>query len=125
MTFVPNPLVERIIGAAIEVHRHVGPGLLESTYQACVEHELRLRDLAYKRQVAIPVVYKGVPMNCGYRADFVVAASILVEIKSVDQLSGIHDAQTLAYLRLLRLHQALLINFNAVRLVDGLKSFVN
>ena len=119
-----NPLVEKVIGCAIEVHRAVGPGLLESAYGLCLGHEFQLQGISFRQDVAVPVVYKGVRLERVYRADFVVEDSVLLELKSVEQLLPIHHAQVLTYLKLLDLHQGLLINFNARRVVDGLRSLL-
>ena len=116
-----NELTELLIGCAIEVHRTLGPGLLESAYEVCLCRELSLRGIPFKRQVAIPVEYKGVKLDCGYRADLIVASLILVEIKAVDQLAPIHEAQLLSYLKLIGLKVGLLINFNERVLTHGIR----
>ena len=116
-----NELTEIVIGRAIEVHRALGPGLLESAYEICLRRELSLRGIPFERQVAIPVEYKGVKLDCGYRADLIVAGKILVEIKSVDQLAPIHEAQLLSYLKLSGLKIGLLINFNERVLTHGIR----
>jgi len=90
----PSPLVEKVIGCAIEVHRVIGPGLLESAYDSCLTHEFMLKGVGFRRDVAIPVVYKGMNLNCAYRADFVVENELLIELKSVDRLQAIHQART-------------------------------
>ena len=118
----PSDLTRSVIGCAIEVHRQLGPGLLESAYTACLVHELIAHDIAFRRQVTVPLVYKGTPVDCGYRADLLVESELLLELKSVDQLLPLHQAQVLTYLKLLDLHQALIINFNVRRLVDGLRN---
>lgn len=110
-----------IIGACIEVHRHLGPGLLESTYAACLARELTLRDLPFRRQVDIPVDYKGVRIDCGYRVDFIVDERVILELKAVERISPIHEAQTLTYLKLTAFPVALIVNFNAVTLKQGLR----
>lgn len=110
---------ERILGAAIEVHKHLGPGLLESAYEACLCHELRLREIPFQRQVELPVKYKGALIDCGYRLDIVVADLIVVELKALKSLDPVHEAQLLTYLRLSRRPIGLLINFNVARLMDG------
>jgi len=114
-----------MIGAAIEVHRHLGPGLLESAYEACLAYELR--DLGFKleQQKPLPVVYKNVRLDCGYRLDLVVEDSVVVEVKAVEQLAPIHDAQLLSYLRLSGKSVGLLINFHVRVLKSGLKRIVN
>ena len=106
-----NEITEIVIGCAIEVHRTLGPGLLESAYEICLCRELNLRGIPFERQVSIPVEYKGVRLDCGYRADLIVGGKILVEIKAVDQLAPIHEAQVLSYLKLSGLRVGLLINF--------------
>jgi GxxExxY protein len=118
-------VAEAVIGCALEVHTQLGPGLMESAYRQCLAHELKVLGLAYRPEVAIPVLYKGVPLDCGYRADFVVANTLLLEIKSVAQLLPVHSAQTLTYLKLARVEQALLLNFNVARLKEGIKSFLS
>ena len=121
---VSTPLAQLVIGCAIEVHSILGPGLLESAYESCLEHELILRGTYLRRQVVLPVTYKGLELVSGFRADFVIEESLLVELKSVERLLPIHEAQVLTYLRLARLKQGLLINFNVLRLTAGLKSFL-
>ena len=116
-----NQLTEAIIGAAMEVHRTLGPGLLESTYEMCLCRELSIRGISFERQVPIAVEYKGVKLDCGYRADIVVDGMILVEIKAIDSLLRIHDAQLLSYLKLGGWKIGLLINFNVEMLKNGLR----
>jgi GxxExxY protein len=116
-----NELTDAIIGAAMEVHRVLGLGLLESTYEMCLCRELSLRGIPFERQVPIPVDYKGVKLNCGYRADLVVDGTILVEIKAIDSLLAIHEAQLLSYLKLGGWKIGLLINFNVELLKHGLR----
>src|SRR5690606_730018 len=116
-----NVLSKEIIGAAIEVHRQLGPGLLESAYEVCLEFELKQRGLAVVRQIALPVVYKDVKLDAGYRIDLIVEGKVLIEIKAVDALAPIHKAQVITYLRLKEIKLGLLINFNSVRLIDGVK----
>jgi GxxExxY protein len=115
-----NQITEAIIGAAIEVHRVVGPGLLESAYEECLCHELSLRGIPFQRQVPLPVNYKGVRLDCGYRLDLVVAGQVIVELKAVEMLQPIHEAQLLTYLKLSRHKIGLLINFNVPLLKDGI-----
>lgn len=122
--YEPDPLVQRVLGGAIEVHRVLGPGLLESAYQRCLVHELRSRHIACDIQVPLPVLYKGVPIDCGYRLDLVVERRLVLEIKAVDMLMPIHKAQLLTYLKLLPASRGLLINFNVPRLMDGVKSLL-
>lgn len=120
-----SPIAESVIGCAIEVHRTVGPGLLESAYEVCLEKEFKQRGLSYARQVAVPVSYKGVDLECGYRLDFVVENELVVEIKSVECVLPVHKAQVLTYLKLTGLPQGLLINFNVSLLKNGVCSVVN
>jgi GxxExxY protein len=119
-----SALTERMIGMAIEVHRYLGPGLLESAYEECLCFEFRTAGLAYECQVALPVHYKSVHLSCGYRLDVVIERRLIVEIKSVDHLLPIHEAQLLTYLRLGGMKVGLLMNFNCVVLKDGLRRFV-
>ena len=116
-----NELTDAIIGAAMEVHRMLGPGLLESTYEMCLCRELSIRGIPFERQIPIPVEYKGVKLDCGYRADIVVDETILIEIKAVDSVLSIHDAQLLTYLKLGGWKIGLLINFNVELLKHGLR----
>jgi GxxExxY protein len=116
-----NQLTELVIGAAIEVHRALGPGLLKSTYEMCLCRELTLREIPFERQKPIPVGYKGIKLDCGYRADLVVDQVLLVEIKSVDSLPPICDAQLLTYLRLGGWKVGLMINFNVELLKRGIR----
>ena len=117
-------LTEKIIGAAIEVHRTVGPGLLESAYEECLAHEMKLRGLNYERQVPLPVAYKGVKLDCGYRLDFLVEKAVVLELKTVDTLQPIHEAQVLTYLKLGGWTVGLLVNFNVPVLKNGIKRVV-
>jgi len=116
-----NELTEAIIGAAMEAHRALGPGLLESTYEMCLCRELSIRGIPFERQISIPVEYKGVKLDCGYRADIVVDGAILLEIKAIESLLPIHDAQLLSYLKLGGWKIGLLINFNVELLKNGLR----
>jgi GxxExxY protein len=113
-------LTGTIIGAAIEVYRELGPGLLESAYEECFCHELHLRNLSFQRQVDLPVAYKGLKLDCGYRLDIVVENAVIVELKSIEQISPIHHAQLLTYLRLAEKKVGLLINFNVAVLKNGI-----
>jgi len=119
-----NQLSEAIIGAAIAVHRELGPGLLESAYEACLEYELLDRGYVVERQKALPVVYRGVNVDCGFRLDLLIESSVLIELKAVERLERVHEAQVISYLKLTGLHLGLLMNFNVTRLVDGIKRFV-
>ena len=118
-----DPLTGAILGAAIEVHRELGPGLLESAYEECLCRELSLRRVSFERQVPQPVVYKDVHLDCGYRMDIVVEKKVVIEIKSVDAINPIHEAQILTYMKLSGLHTGLLLNFNTAVLKDGIKRF--
>lgn len=120
-----NRLTERILGFAIEIHRNLGPGLLESAYEECLCHELSLAGLNFERQRALPVEYKGVRLDCGYRLDLVVEDSVIVELKTVDSILPIHEAQLLTYLKLSGVQVGLLINFNVPILTHGVKRLVN
>jgi GxxExxY protein len=115
-----EPLTEAIIGAAIEVHRQLGPGLLESVYEECMCEELRLRGVPFKAQIELPVVYKGRETGGKYRIDLVIAEEVVVELKAVERLLGVHEAQLLTYLRLTGKHVGLLINFNVAVLHRGI-----
>ena len=115
-----DPLTHRIIGCAIEVHRELGPGLLESTYERALCLELRMVGLQFTRQVVVPVLYKGASIG-EYRADLVIDSKVVVEIKSVERLMGLHQAQLLAYMRVLRLPRGLLLNFNSEVLRTGIR----
>ena len=119
-----NELSAKIIGSAIEVHKKLGPGLLESTYQNCLVHELQKLCISCEQQVPQPLVYKDVHLDMGYRMDILVDKRIVVELKSVDKLIDVHIAQALTYLKLSNAELALLINFNVPRLVDGVKRFI-
>jgi GxxExxY protein len=116
-----NPISERVIGAAIEVHRHLGPGLLESSYHACLCRELELRKTSYRSQVVLPLEYKGVQIAKGYVIDLLIENSLVVEIKSVDKLVPIHSAQLMTYMRLLKVPSGLLMNFNVHALPHGIR----
>jgi GxxExxY protein len=116
-----NLLSERIIGAAIAVHRELGPGLLESAYEACLEFELLDQGLNIQRQLELPVVYRGIRIDAGYRIDLFVESKVIVEVKSVEKLIPIHDAQLFSYLKLTGCHLGLVLNFNVRVLKDGLK----
>ncbi len=117
---IEEQLTEGVIGASIEVHGHTGPGLLESAYEHCLCHELALRGIKFRCQSPLAVQYKGVQIDCGYRLDIVIEEKILIEIKSVEKLAPIHEAQLLTYMRLGGFRIGLLINFNVTRLTDGI-----
>ena len=114
-------LTERIIGFAIEVHRQLGPGLLESAYEECLCYELKQSGLSFRRQVPLPVIYKSIRLDCGYRIDVVVEAQVILELKTVERLMPIHEAQILTYLKLSGLHTGLLLNFKSAVLKDGMR----
>jgi GxxExxY protein len=118
-------LTREVIGAAIEVHRGLGPGLLESSYAACLAHELSLCRIPFVREVKLPVIYKGVELDCGYQMDFVVAGQFVIELKSVEQVIPIYESQVLTYLRIGGYPLGLLINFNNVLLKHGLRRYAN
>ncbi len=120
-----DQISRRIIGAAIEVHRHLGPGLLESAYQSCLAFELKQLGLKVDEQSPLPVVYKQVTLDCGYRLDLVVENEIIVEVKAIEKLLPIHEAQLLSYLRLAKKRVGLLMNFHVPVLKNGLKRIVN
>jgi GxxExxY protein len=119
-----DPLTHAVIGGAIEVHRLLGPGLLESAYEACLVHELVQHGLTVERQVPVPVCFKDIVLDCGYRLDLLVNQTVIVEIKSVETLPPVHTAQLLTYLRFAKIRVGLLINFNVPSLRLGLKRFV-
>jgi GxxExxY protein len=120
-----NGITEKIIGGAIQVHQVLGLGLLESAYEACLAFELGRRGLKVEQQKPLPVIYERVKLECGYRMDLLVEGSLVVEIKSVDALAPIHEAQVMSYLKLSGCKLALLINFNVRVLKDGIRRFVN
>ncbi|MEL6105474.1 MAG: GxxExxY protein [Planctomycetota bacterium] len=119
-----DDLSNQVIGCAIEVHRSLGPGLLGSTYEKCLAHELRHAGLGFKTQAELPVLYKGVKIDCGYRVDVLVENSLILELKSVTEFQGIHEAQLLTYMKLSGIGTGLLINFNVRLLKDGIKRLV-
>jgi GxxExxY protein len=121
---IDEELTEQIIGSAIEVHRCLGPGLLESAYEECLCHELSLRNIPFNRQKPLPLEYKGKKLDCGYRMDVVVDNRVVVEIKCVEQIQGIHQAQLLTYLKLSGIKVGLIINFDRSVLRDGIKRLV-
>jgi GxxExxY protein len=119
-----DPLTEKIIGAAIEVHRHLGPGLLESAYEQCLCWELSERGLRFRRQVPLPINYRGKAVDVGYRLDVIVLDLVLLELKAVEGIASIHVSQALTYLKLSGLHVALILNFNTPVLRDGVRRLV-
>jgi GxxExxY protein len=120
-----NDLTGQVIGAAIEVHKVLGPGLLESTYETCLCVELDKRNIPYERQNEIPIDYKGTIVDCGFRSDLIVDKRLIVELKARDDLLPIHEAQLLTYLKLMNIKVGLLINFNVIVLKDGIKRLAN
>lgn len=112
---------EKVIAACIEVHKALGPGLLESAYERCLARELELGSIPFQRQFPIPIEYKGIVLDHGYRLDFIVAGALVVEVKAVENLSAVHEAQMLTYLRLTQLPFGLLVNFHAPRISQGLR----
>ena len=120
-----NDISGKIIGAAIEVHKHLGPGLLESAYEECLCCELDLRGIKFQRQVPLPLNYKGLKLDCGYRLDLLVEDKVVVELKTVEAIAPIHEAQMLTYLKLRDIRIGLIINFNVRLLVEGIRRLVN
>ena len=120
-----NELSSRIIGAAIEVHKALGPGLLESAYEECLSHEFSFRNFSFERQKSLPLIYKGKKLDCGYRLDLVVENAIILELKSCEKIEPIHKAQLLTYLKLSGLHLGLILNFNTTVMRDGIVRIVN
>ncbi|MGR3178481.1 MAG: GxxExxY protein [Candidatus Anammoxibacter sp.] len=120
-----DELSNRIIGAAIEVHRTLGSGLLESAYEECLCYELKLKSISFERQNSLPVTYKGVHLDCGYRLDILVEKLVIVELKTVEDIEPIHEAQLLTYLKLSDLWLGILINFNVPVLKEGIRRIVN
>jgi len=119
-----DELSRRVIGCALEVHKHLGPGLLESTYEQCLAHELRQAGIDFKLQHPVPVAYKGILLDCGYRLDLLIEDRLVVELKCVEKVLPIHEAQVLTYMKLAGIRIGLLMNFNVTRLRDGIKRFV-
>jgi GxxExxY protein len=118
-----DALTQKIIGCAIQVHRTLGPGLLESAYEQCLARELSLNDVGFRLQVPVPIEYKGINLDCGYRIDVLVGDQVILELKSVERILAIHEAQLLTYMKLAHVRKGLLINFNVKRLVDGIRRF--
>ena len=112
-------LTERVIGSAIEVHRAIGPGLLESAYEECICHEFNLRGISFKRQVPLPVEYKGVKLDCGYRLDLIVEDTLILEIKCLEHVLPVHEAQLLTYLKMTDKRVGLILNFNVAVMARG------
>ena len=124
MEYPESDLTNRIILSAIEVHRHLGPGLLESAYEGCLCQEFVLQSLAHKRQVPLPVSYKGTDLDCGYRLDLLVEDRVIIELKCVDRILPIHKAQLMTYLKLAEIKVGLILNFNCSLMKDGIKRIV-
>jgi len=118
-----DPFTEKVLGCAIEVHRTLGAGLLESTYQQCLAYELSLNGIPFRLEHPMPVEYKGIRLDCGYRIDVLVDDRLILELKAVEKIKGIHKAQLLTYMKLARIETGLLINFNVKRLIDGIHRF--
>ena len=121
---IENKITEKIIGCAIEVHKQLGPGLLESAYEECLYYELKNMGLKVKKQLALPLVYKEIKLDAGYRIDLLVENRVIVEIKSVDAIADIHKAQLMTYMKLANLKIGLLMNFNVTRLKDGIVRWI-
>lgn len=119
-----DELSNKVIGCALEVHRNLGPGLLESTYQQCLAHELHLAEILFNLEWPLPVDYKGIHLDCGYRIDLLIDKKIVLELKSVEKINKIHEAQILTYMKLSKIPVGLLINFNEKLLRNGIKRFV-
>ena len=119
-----NEITQNIIGCAIEVHKNLGPGLLESAYEECLAFELNKKGLNYKRQQPTPVVYKDIKLDCGYRIDLLVENCVVVELKVVDEFCPVHEAQILTYMKFSKMNLGLLINFNVTTLKNGIRRFI-
>ena len=119
-----NELTERVIGCAIEVHRILGPGLLESTYERCLARELKMAGISHELQAGVPIEYKGIHIDCGYRVDVLVEESLILELKSIEKVTDMHKAQLLTYMKLAGVKAGLLINFNVRLLKEGIQRFV-
>lgn len=117
-------LTEKVIGCAIEVHKNLGPGLLESSYEQCLAYELKQKRINFQLQYPLPVQYKEIKLDCGYRIDLLVEDELIIELKSVDKITDIHKAQILTYMKLAEIRLGLLINFNVLKLKDGIKRFI-
>ena len=119
-----DELSNQVIGCALEVHKQIGPGLLESAYEQCLAHELSLSNIGFQRQVPLPIKYKNINLDCGYRLDFLVEDNLVVELKSAERILPLYKAQILSYMRLANIPTGLLINFNVILLKDGIRRFV-
>lgn len=124
MEFEPSPFGDAVIGCAIEVHTRLGPGLLESAYEKCLMHEFYLRGIQVQRQCNLPISYKGIYLDCGYRVDFIVEGALVVELKTVDRVLPIHKSQLLTYARLLQMRHGLILNFNVSLMKLGIHSVI-
>ena len=124
MRLYEDALTAQIIGAAIDIHRGLGPGLLESVYRACLAQEFSARNLPFKQEWPLPLEYKGIRLDCGYRLDFVIAEKVVLELKAAESILPLHEAQLLTYLKLTSLRVGLLINFNVPELKDGIRRLV-
>lgn len=123
MEIVEAELTDKIIGAAIDAHRELGPGLLEPAYEACLCHELLRRGIPFERQKEVPVTYRGLHIDCGYRIDVLVAEKVILELRAVEALNGVHEAQILTYMKLAGIRVGLLINFNETLLKNGMRRY--
>src|SRR5579863_8449707 len=121
MPYENDPFTEKVIGSAIEVHRQLGPGLLESAYEECLCFELQQAEIGFRRQVPLPVIYKSIRLDCGYRLDLLVEDQVIVELKTVERLLPIHEAQMLTYMKVSGIRTGLLLNFNSSVLKDGIR----
>ncbi len=119
-----DDLSHAVIGCALEVHKLLGPGLLESTYEQCLAHEFTIHGIFFKIQPPLPVIYKDIRLDCGYRVDLLIENKLIVELKSVEELKGIHEAQLLTYMKLANISLGLILNFNVQKLKDGIKRYV-
>lgn len=119
-----NDITDKIIGSAIEVHKNLGPGLLESAYEECLSYELLQKGLNIERQKPVPIIYKDVKLDCGYRIDVLVENKIIIELKSVDEFHPVHEAQILTYMKFAEMKIGLLINFNVTKLKNGIKRYI-
>ena len=119
-----NKVVDKVLGCALEVHKNLGPGLLESTYERCLAYELDKSGLKFELQKPIPVIYKEIKLDCGYRVDVMIEEQVILELKSVNKIDPVHEAQLLTYMKLAGVKWGFLLNFNVTRLKDGMKSFV-
>lgn len=118
-----NDLTGLVIGCSIEVHRFLGPGKLESSYETCLEYELKINNLLVGRQVAVPIIYKGIKLDCGYRIDLLVENRLVIELKSIECFAPVHEFQILSYMKFANVHKGLLINFNVPLLKEGIRRF--